>query len=966
MKAFVRLVFVFTLALISLLSPSASTGIARKASDDASGQTKQQPVTASANAVRELDEGRTLLRRGRTAEALIRLEAALKMFRQAGNRSGEAAAHDLLGELYELQGQYEVALEHYRAAHKIFVEAAALVDSARDAASSAASRIPLGMASSATRLVINFDAYHANLMLSKIGQMLYRQGRINDARVVFSEMRVERPDPGLLGNPKKGLGRMLGGLSGLGSARPTIDAPTDALSAARSIKERFEIYHRTIIYATYEIGLGRIAYHEKNVDGARMHFQNALEATKGELPFIGDLGQSRRFRAAARTGLADVALMQERYPDAVKLYQEAAKGAEKDKRLDLMWPAQRGIGRGRWLQAANERDAKKAERIRQESLAAYREALKTIEAIRQGSIRADEARTTFLATTKEVFDEATAALAETALMSGANGAPLEGRALEYAIQAFRATEQGRARSLLDLLSESGGQITEGVPPELLERKRENLDLQNEIASQLTGVNVSNEAPTKSVEDLERELDRLQTEFDAIENQIRAASPRYAALTAAQPVSLAEVQRDLLDEGTALLEYMLGEDASYLWVVVKDKAALYRLPARNVISKQVAEVRDQIVPVSLRRSLVEVGATGAARIASTTPPTTAGNAQSFAAASHSLYKTIFEPAAGLVGARRIVVAADGALSYIPFEALIASTATGADYSSLSYLIKSNEIVYTPSASVVAAIRKNATASDNQSGSILLVADPVFDPNDPRTRAAKPASAGMANLADNTRGLTLKSAVADVSNSTAKPSESFKLARLAGTRAEAEQVAATARTAGLKPDLWLDFEASEENASGRDLSGYRFIHFATHGLLNTERPQFTGLVLTLVGNRERDGFLRTDEVFNLRLGRPLIILSACETGLGRERRGEGIIGLTRAFMYAGAPTVAVTLWSVADRPTAELMSDFYKRLLAKERPSSAPSALREARLQMIAGKKYAAPFYWSPFVLAGEWR
>jgi CHAT domain-containing protein len=133
----------------------------------------------------------------------------------------------------------------------------------------------------------------------------------------------------------------------------------------------------------------------------------------------------------------------------------------------------------------------------------------------------------------------------------------------------------------------------------------------------------------------------------------------------------------------------------------------------------------------------------------------------------------------------------------------------------------------------------------------------------------------------------------------------------------------------------------------------------------------VVLSLVGNKKEDGFLRTDEVFNLHLGAPLVMLSACETGLGKEKRGEGVMGLTRAFMYAGAPTVGVSLWSVADKSTAELMTDFYKRLLATSPAASsagpsASAAMRDAQLAMIAGKKYSAPFYWAPFVLVGDWR
>jgi CHAT domain-containing protein len=208
------------------------------------------------------------------------------------------------------------------------------------------------------------------------------------------------------------------------------------------------------------------------------------------------------------------------------------------------------------------------------------------------------------------------------------------------------------------------------------------------------------------------------------------------------------------------------------------------------------------------------------------------------------------------------------------------------------------------------------------------------------------------------------------------QGLPLARLAGTRAEADQIVKLAKAAGGQADVWLDLDASEENIEARDITKYRILHIATHGLLNAERPQFTGLVLSLIGNKSEDGFLRTDEVFNLRLGSPLVMLSACETGLGKEKRGEGVMGLTRAFMYAGSPTVGVSLWSVADKSTADLMADFYRRLLVPAAGStagatsttgvSASSAMREAQLAMIAGKKYSAPFYWAPFVLVGDWR
>jgi CHAT domain-containing protein len=248
--------------------------------------------------------------------------------------------------------------------------------------------------------------------------------------------------------------------------------------------------------------------------------------------------------------------------------------------------------------------------------------------------------------------------------------------------------------------------------------------------------------------------------------------------------------------------------------------------------------------------------------------------------------------------------------------------------------------------------------------------VFNSNDARAKGASssPESA-------ETRGLGIESALTDVAGEGAVTSaqsakmQGLPLARLSGTRTEAEQIARLGKASGAPTDVWLDLDASEANLETRDVTKYRIIHIATHGLLNAERPQFTGVVLSLVGNKSEDGFLRTDEVFNLRLSSPLVMLSACETGLGKEKRGEGVMGLTRAFMYAGAPTVGVSLWSVADKSTADLMTDFYKRLLGSGSSTAGASpsaAMRNAQLAMITGKKYSAPFYWAPFVLVGDWR
>src|SRR5205085_8471949 len=271
-------------------------------------------------------------------------------------------------------------------------------------------------------------------------------------------------------------------------------------------------------------------------------------------------------------------------------------------------------------------------------------------------------------------------------------------------------------------------------------------------------------------------------------------------------------------------------------------------------------------------------------------------KAYASAANALYQTVVTPAASTIAGKRLLIVADGVLNFIPFEALVADS-TGTDYSNLPYLVQTNEIVYAPSASVVAVIRqqKHGTVGEQ---SLLVVADPIFDTSDPRAKsAANMMRGGVGRVA-------LTSAIGDVAS---LKLASLKLVRLSGTRAEAQEIAQLARASGATADVWLDLDASEGNVETRDLSRYRVLHFATHGLLDTERPQFTGLVLAPAGAADADGFLRVGEVFNLRLGSPLVILSACETGLGKEKRGEGVIGLTRAFMYAGAPTVGVSLWS-----------------------------------------------------------
>jgi CHAT domain-containing protein len=949
------LVYVLALAMILTTLPVGLIG-ARAEDKNAVNISSPNPAAPQgdkAQASQALKQGRALLKRGKSDQALERLQTALKIYKQSGSPKGEAAASDALGDLYMRQGQYSVALNYYQGAHDAFRAAASKQGALENT---------LGMPD---------NEYNANLMLAKIGESNYQLGKVSEANAAYSQMNVVKPDPTKLATGGGAAPKKSGGFGGLGALAKNIPGAgggsgvDKAMAVAGAVKGAIELYRQSIVYSAHEMGLGRVDYYNKSYDSSKTHFNEAL-STAG-MPIIGKFGQSKRVRAAARTSLGDVSLQLNDYKGATKFYADAVKGARDDKRLDLMWPAQRGLGRAQWLMAAQGRDPKSSIKAREAAVAAYREALATIETIRAGSVRSDDARSTFLGTTKDVYDEASSDLAEMALIAAPSAsAPLDGQALAYAAEGFKIAEQGRARSLLDLLGESGTNITEGVPAELIKRKQDNLDRQQEIAQSITGVAVgdddSKDAPKPDADKLEAELEALSLEYDQIENQIRSASPKYAALTAPQPLTLQQVQQQVVDDKTTLLEYSLGDERSYLWAVTPTSVSLYKLPTRAAVDQQAQDFRAQLIPPKLQRRIVgiDVAADQQRGLGLGGNPPPAGNAGAFAAASNALYKTAVEPASSVIGDKRVLVVADGALNYVPFEALVTASG-GTDYAMLPYLIKTNEVIYAPSASVIGVIRQQGAKASGKD--MLIVADPVFNSNDPRAKGTASASA---TVSADTRGLGLASALTDVAGApTTAPATGLQLARLNGTRIEADQISKLARASGARADVWLDLDANEGKLTTTDVKSYRILHIATHGLLNAERPQFTGLVLSLVGNKAGDGFLRTDEIFNLGLNSRLVMLSACETGLGKQKRGEGVIGLTRAFMYAGAPTVGVSLWSVADNSTAQLMTDFYKRLLATA-DGSPSTAMRAAQTAMITGKKYAAPFYWAPFVLVGEWR
>jgi CHAT domain-containing protein/tetratricopeptide (TPR) repeat protein len=539
--------------------------------------------------------------------------------------------------------------------------------------------------------------------------------------------------------------------------------------------------------------------------------------------------------------------------------------------------------------------------------------------------------------------------------------------------ALRACEQFRLRTLLELLSESRIELSQGIDPGYLTRLNE-LQLKLESAETLRAQSI-NRKQTEKLAEIEKEMEELLRQRDLLDAQIRASHPQYAALKMPAPLSPSEIQRQLLDDETILLEYLLGANDSYLWLVTTDSISSYRLPQTYKINQAARRVQ-QLLTLSNQPSGAETLKEKHARQAM--------QKAEFDQASRELSQLILGPVAGKLGNKRLLIVGDGILQYIPFGVLPApdverqgdketrrqgDKGAGQIRNPQPYvpLIANHEVVTLPSASVLATLRQIRTGRSAAPHALAVLADPVFSGEDERvslnarTKIESVQEPGQLGSAGS--GAATAKIVSDVERSAADSGiQVFR--RLRFSRQEAEAITGSLRASERLEAL--DFAADRRLALGGKLGEYRILHFATHGLLNNKIPALSGLVFSLVDEQGRplNGFLRLHEIYNLKLNADLVVLSGCQTALGQEVSGEGLIGLTRGFMHAGAPRVVASLWNVNDQATANLMKLFYERMLKDGlRPAA---ALRAAQMAMWKTEPNAVPYRWGAFILQGDWR
>jgi CHAT domain-containing protein len=503
----------------------------------------------------------------------------------------------------------------------------------------------------------------------------------------------------------------------------------------------------------------------------------------------------------------------------------------------------------------------------------------------------------------------------------------------FAVRAFEASELARARSLAELLRATETNLVPGLDPQLAAKEkslRQSLRAKEDYRVALLGTKGYRKEELIA---LEAELERLKAEYKQVTEIIHARYPSYEQITRPIAWDLQRIQQQVItDDQTVLLEYSLGEANSYVWAVTRNSFKSYELPARALINEAAGKV------YKLMKD----------------PPGTETESE-FTPAVEELSRMVLSPVAAELNKRRVIIVADGALNYIPFQVL----PTLAVHNEL--LIENCEVSNAPSASILGELQQEAARRQPATKVLAAFGDPVFasdyaqrkNSNEGEQLAAMPAL-GTVRLQHALRDIELNGDSFDPSVIKRLLYAKRELANLRNVAAGGETFIAT------------EFDATREQLLRTDLTNFAILHFATHGLLDPKQPEFSGLLLSTVNRdgQEQNGFVGLPDVYQLRAPVNLVVLSACRTGLGKDMRGEGLVGLTRGFMYAGASSVVASLWKVDDEATAELMKQFYTNMLQKRMTPAA--ALREAQNTIRQNPEWRSPYYWAAFTLQGEYR
>jgi len=555
----------------------------------------------------------------------------------------------------------------------------------------------------------------------------------------------------------------------------------------------------------------------------------------------------------------------------------------------------------------------------QEGLDHYLTSVRGIESLRSVAIETEEGRAGVLARSRAVYTETADLLVE----------------LHRDAEAFEIAERGRARAFVEMLTMTRGGLPDELTPVQAKAESDLLARISAIQKALWKEGI----PSQEVQKRKVELTAAEEDLDAFHVSVRRSNPRYASIRFPETIDASRVQNQLLDSNVVLLEYMLGEKRSLVWVISRDRLTTAFLPPQREIERQVLEFRrtlaDKASVLTAHSSIAKIDRLGA-----------------------QLHSSLIRPIRNAISqGSTLIVIPDGVLSYLPFETLVTGTRrSAAGGIEPLYMLEKYRISYAPSAGALAAIRSLNSSGTDWGKTLLAFGDPVVEGRESRgNMAGKPAlvrasSPDSGPESAGSRGVVYKEYA----------ERGFSLARLPYTREEVLGIGQLFAAAQRR--LYLGNSATEEAIKNEHLDAYRYIHLASHGFIDESAPGRSGILFSRDPASHEDGVLQADEIMRLKLRADLVTLSACSTGIGKLVNGGGMLGLTRAFFYAGAHSVAVSLWNVNDSATATLMRSFYANL---KKGDSKREALRKAKLSLLNGPnlEWRHPYFWAAFVLVG---
>ena len=845
-----------------------------------------------AQALTEL--GTVYLQQSRLPKARECNDRALKIWRELQDKRGEARTLTNQGEVYIRQEDAEQAANALDSAANIWRslnESTELANTLLDinflAIRQGQWQKALSTVNEAQLLVTDKEAepYLAGQIATSLGEAYEAFGQIDTALEYFQEALVQYRDHAHDDSAAIDAGRQVG------RVRARLGDYTGAAQQVEQALKRADEIDADYMSALCHEELGKVWLAAGSYDQAHPEFLKAIALYQRT--------GNRRPWARAQTFLGETEYLQGNLESASTSYNKALRFFKDKQVQDYTNEAALCFGLGKL-------------RLRQQRLdqaGTYLErSIALTERLRENASSKD-LRSSFLASVHDRYET----YVEWLMQSDAKEPG------KHAIAAFEASERGRARSLLDSLKDSQRELRKVANPKLLldeeKLQREEQRLLDEQAK-LQSEGSAREARLK----LDAELKQARTRREMLAAEINTTA-KFNDLIRALPLGFDEIRQQITDADTSLLEYSLGDQTSYLWLITPSGMTSYKLPEKNTVEKAV-------------RKLLALLAKPHAGLAEETE---------LQSAISEVSVLLLTPVREKLSSTRLIIVPDGILQYIPFQILASPLDPNEP------LVARHEIVNAPSASTLAVVRREAINREVAPRLLAALGDPVL-PSNYLSKAAEPEN-------DNPPA---QRGSEDREDETLEPA---KLGPLFFARHELNELR---KLAGDNDSIvYSGFAATRDNLRGLDLRQYRILHFATHGFFDAKQPELSGLVLSLVDRNGRrvNGFVGLSDIYNLRAPVDLVVLSACRTALGKEVRGEGLVGLTRGFMYAGASTVVASLWKVDDEATAELMKRFYTNML--QHGMTPAAALRAAQNSVRQEPHWHSPYYWGAFTLQGDY-